>query len=27
VDFTFVVKRLGNSPPVPPGPLFFDIRH
>ena len=27
VDFNFVVKRLGDSPPVPPGPLYFDIRH
>jgi hypothetical protein len=27
VDFAFWVKRLGDSPPVPPGPLFFDIRH
>jgi hypothetical protein len=27
VDFNFVVKRLGNSPPVPPGPAYFDIRH
>ena len=27
VDFNFVVKRLGDSAPVPPGPLYFDIRH
>ncbi|HEV2056196.1 MAG TPA: GNAT family N-acetyltransferase [Methylomirabilota bacterium] len=27
VDFNFVVKRLGDSPSVPPGPLYFDIRH
>ncbi len=27
VDFNFVVKRLGDSPPVPAGPLYFDIRH
>ena len=27
VDFNFVVKRLGDSPPGPPGPLYFDIRH
>ena len=27
VDFNFVVKRLGDSPPVPLGPLYFDIRH
>jgi GNAT superfamily N-acetyltransferase len=27
MDFNFVVKRLGDSPPVPPGPLYFDIRH
>jgi len=27
VGFNFVVKRLGDSPPVPPGPLYFDIRH
>jgi GNAT superfamily N-acetyltransferase len=27
VDFNFVVKRLSGSAPVPPGPLYFDIRH
>ena len=27
VDFNFVVKRLRDSPPVPAGPLYFDIRH
>ncbi len=27
VDFNFVVKRLRGSDPVPPGPLYFDIRH
>ena len=27
VDFNFVVKRLGNSPNVPAGPFYFDIRH
>jgi len=27
VDFNFVVKRLGDSAPVPSGPLYFDIRH
>jgi GNAT superfamily N-acetyltransferase len=27
VDMNFVVKRLGGSPPVPPGPVYFDIRH
>jgi hypothetical protein len=27
VDFDFVVKRLGDSPPLPPGQLSFDIRH
>jgi hypothetical protein len=27
VDSNFVVKRLGDSPPVPPGLLYFDIRH
>jgi GNAT superfamily N-acetyltransferase len=27
VDFNFVVKRLSDSPPVPAGPLYFDIRH
>ena len=27
VDFNFVVKRLPDGPPVPPGPFYFDIRH
>ena len=27
VDLNFVVKRLRESPPVPPGPVYFDIRH
>jgi len=27
VDLNFVVKCLDDSGPVPPGPLFFDIRH
>jgi L-amino acid N-acyltransferase YncA len=27
VDMNFVVKRLGGQPPVPPGPIYFDIRH
>jgi hypothetical protein len=27
VDSSFVVKRLGDSSSVPPGPLYFDIRH
>lgn len=27
VNFNFVVKRLRGSDPVPPGPLYFDIRH
>jgi L-amino acid N-acyltransferase YncA len=27
IDFNFVVKRLRDSPPVPAGPLYFDIRH
>jgi GNAT superfamily N-acetyltransferase len=27
VELNFVVKCLDNSGPVPPGPLFFDIRH
>ena len=27
VDLNFVVKRLGDSPPAPPGPVYFDIRH
>jgi hypothetical protein len=27
VDMNFVVKRLGDSPPVAPGPIYFDIRH
>ncbi len=25
VDFNFVIQRLGDRPPVPPGPLYFDI--
>lgn len=27
VDMNFVVKRLGDSAPVTPGPIYFDIRH
>jgi GNAT superfamily N-acetyltransferase len=27
VDFNFVVKPLRDNPPVPPGPVYFDIRH
>ena len=27
VDMNFVVKRLGDSAPVAPGPIYFDIRH
>jgi GNAT superfamily N-acetyltransferase len=27
VDLNFVVKRLRDNPPVPPGPVYFDIRH
>jgi len=27
VDMNHMVKRLGGSPPVPPGPTYFDIRH
>lgn len=27
VDLNFVVKRLRDGPPVPPGPVYFDIRH
>jgi len=27
VDMNFVVKRLGGSAPVAPGPIYFDIRH
>ncbi|HEX9408326.1 MAG TPA: GNAT family N-acetyltransferase [Methylomirabilota bacterium] len=27
VDMNFVVKRLGDSLPVAPGPIYFDIRH
>jgi hypothetical protein len=27
VDMNFVVKRLGDSSPVAPGPIYFDIRH
>jgi len=27
VGFNFVVKRLGDGPPVPPGPLYFDFPH
>lgn len=25
--FNVVVKRLGDSPRAPPGPLYFDLRH
>ncbi|HKW92399.1 MAG TPA: GNAT family N-acetyltransferase [Methylomirabilota bacterium] len=27
VEFNFVVKRLNGAAPVPPGPVYFDIRH
>jgi hypothetical protein len=27
VDMNFMVKRLGESHPVPAGPIYFDIRH
>jgi GNAT superfamily N-acetyltransferase len=27
IDMNFVVKRLRGSPPVRPGPIYFDIRH
>lgn len=27
VSFNFCVKRLRGSAPVPPGPIYFDIRH
>jgi GNAT superfamily N-acetyltransferase len=27
VDMNFVVKRLRGCSPVPPGPIYFDIRH
>jgi GNAT superfamily N-acetyltransferase len=27
VEFNFCVKRLNGAPPVPPGPVYFDIRH
>jgi hypothetical protein len=27
VEMNFVVKRLGGSAPVAPGPIYFDIRH
>jgi GNAT superfamily N-acetyltransferase len=27
VEFNFVVKPLRDNPPVPPGPVYFDIRH
>lgn len=27
VEFNFVVKRLNGAGPLPPGPIYFDIRH
>ncbi|HEX7787718.1 MAG TPA: GNAT family N-acetyltransferase, partial [Methylomirabilota bacterium] len=27
VEFNFCVKRLNGAPPVPSGPIYFDIRH
>jgi GNAT superfamily N-acetyltransferase len=27
VEFNFCVKRLNGAPPIPPGPVYFDIRH
>jgi hypothetical protein len=27
VEFNFCVKRLNGAPAVPPGPVYFDIRH
>lgn len=27
VEFNFVVKRLNGAEPLPPGPIYFDIRH
>jgi hypothetical protein len=27
VEFNFCVKRLNGADPVPPGPVYFDIRH
>lgn len=27
VEFNFCVKRLNGAPPLPPGPVYFDIRH
>lgn len=27
VEFNFCVKRLNGAQPVPPGPVYFDIRH
>jgi predicted N-acetyltransferase YhbS len=27
VEFNFVIKRLNGAGPLPPGPIYFDIRH
>jgi ribosomal protein S18 acetylase RimI-like enzyme len=27
VEFNFVIKRLNGAGPLPPGPVYFDIRH
>ena len=27
VEFNFCVKRLNGAGPLPPGPVYFDIRH
>jgi len=27
VEFNFCVKRLNGADPIPPGPVYFDIRH
>jgi hypothetical protein len=27
VEFNFVVIRFPEAPPVPPGPIYLDIRH
>jgi len=27
VEFNFSVKRLNGAPPLPSGPIYFDIRH